>query len=192
MGKSQDTLPYTIPQYGPNDTLLVGARIEMQTLIPFQWLDWYVVTAQLTKKQAKKLREKNRLRNAVLVTYPYAKAAASILLEMENHLATLSTDKEKKEYIRTKEDELKKKFTDPLTNLSVYQGKVLMKLINRETGKNCYDIIKEYRGGLSARFWQTVAFVFSSNLKQPYNPNGDDQEIESYVLEAQKMYFGRY
>lgn len=192
MGKSQDTLPYTIPQYGPNDTLLVGARIEMQTLIPFQWLDWYVVTAQLTKKQAKKLREKNRLRNAVLVTYPYAKAAASILLEMENHLATLSTDKEKKEYIRTKEDELKKKFTDPLTNLSVYQGKVLMKLINRETGNNCYDIIKEYRGGLSARFWQTVAFVFSSNLKQPYNPNGDDQEIESYVLEAQKMYFGRY
>ena len=59
-----------------------------------------------------------------------------------------------------------------------------MKLINRETGNNCYEIIKEYKGGLTARFYQTVAFFFSSNLKQPYDAQGEDQEIEKIVQEV--------
>ncbi len=192
LGKAQDTIPYVPPPYGPNDTLLVGALIESNTLVPFQWLEWHVVTAKLSKQQAKRMSERNRLKNAVLVTYPYAKEAAKILLEMQAHLATISSDKDKKAYIKSREAELKKKFTDPLTNLSVYQGKVLMKLINRETGNNCYEIIKEYKGGVSARFWQTIAFVFNSNLKQPYRPDGDDREIEIYVREAEIMYFGRF
>ena len=54
-----------------------------------------------------------------------------------------------------------------------------MKLINRQTGNNCYNIIKEYKGGFTARFWQTVAFFFGSSLKQPYDAHGDDQQIES-------------
>ena len=63
-----------------------------------------------------------------------------------------------------------------------------MKLINRETGNNCYEIIKEYKGGLTARFYQTVAFFFDSNLKQPYDATGDDAAIEKIVLEVQRMY----
>jgi hypothetical protein len=94
----------------------------------------------------------------------------------------------RKNYIKSREKELKKEFTDPLTNLSVYQGKVLMKLINRETGNNCYEIIKEYRGGFTARFYQTVAFFFSSNLKQPYEPLKEDAVIENIVQEVQRMY----
>jgi hypothetical protein len=85
---------------------------------------------------------------------------------------------------------LKKEFTDPMEKLSVYQGKVLMKLINRQTGNNCYDIIKEYRGGFSARLWQTVAFFFGSSLKQPYDAQGDDHEIEIIVQEVERMYRG--
>ena len=79
------------------------------------------------------------------------------------------------------EKDLKKEFADKVTNLSVYQGKVLMKLINRETGNNCYEIIKEYKGGFNAGFWQAIAFVFGSNLKQPYDAKGDDREIEKFV-----------
>jgi hypothetical protein len=63
-----------------------------------------------------------------------------------------------------------------------------MKLINRETGNNCYDIIKEYKGGLTARVYQTVAFFFSSSLKQPYDASGEDAEIEKIVQEVQRMY----
>ena len=63
-----------------------------------------------------------------------------------------------------------------------------MKLINRETGNNCYEIIKEYKGGLTARFYQTVAFFFSSSLKQPYDKTGDDAEMEKIVQEVERMY----
>lgn len=63
-----------------------------------------------------------------------------------------------------------------------------MKLINRETGNNCYEIIKEYKGGLTARFYQTVAFFFNSSLKQPYDAAGEDAEIERIVHEVQRMY----
>jgi hypothetical protein len=63
-----------------------------------------------------------------------------------------------------------------------------MKLINRETHNNCYEIIKEYKGGLTARFWQTVAFFFGSNLKQPYDAAGDDAEMEKIVQEVERMY----
>jgi len=91
-------------------------------------------------------------------------------------------------YINSREKELKKEFADPLMNLSVYQGKILMKLINRETGNNCYDILKEFKGGFSARFWQTVAFFFGSNLKQPYDPKGEDAEIERIVKEVRRLY----
>jgi hypothetical protein len=63
-----------------------------------------------------------------------------------------------------------------------------MKIINRETQNTCYDIIKEYKGGFSARFWQTVAWVFGSSLKQDYDPAGEDAELEPIVREVARMY----
>src|ERR687884_693788 len=86
----------------------------------------------------------------------------------------LSSKRERKDYIKSREKELREKFAEPLTNLSVYQGKILMKLINRQTGNNCYDIIKEYKNGLTARLYQTVAFFFGSSLKQDYDLNNKD------------------
>src|SRR5690606_32014840 len=108
----------------------------------------------------------NRLRNAVYVTYPYARRAGAVMNDMNEKMANITAKHKRKEYIRSREKELKTEFTDPITNLSVYQGKVLMKLINRETGNNCYEIIREYKGSVTARFYQTVAFFFNSNLKQ--------------------------
>src|SRR5207247_11334631 len=96
--------------------------------------------------------------------------------------------KKRKQYIKTREKELRAQFTDPMENLSVYQGKILMKLINRETGNNCYDIIKEYKNGLTARVYQTVAFFFGSSLKQPYDPLNEDKQIEIFVEEIERMY----
>jgi len=129
-----------------------------------------------------------RLRNAVYVTYPYARRAGAVLNDINAKLANVTDGNARKAYIRSREKELKKEFTDPLTNLSIYQGKVLMKLINRETGNNCYEIIKEYKGGITARLYQTVAFFFSTSLKQPYDKNGEDADIEKIVLEVQRMY----
>jgi hypothetical protein len=123
------------------------------------------------------------------VTYPYARRAGWVFKDIETHIARNPNKKQITRYINSREKELKKEFSEPLKNLSVYQGKVLMKLINRETGgTDCYNILKELKGGFTARFWQTVAFVFGSDLRQPYDAAGRDAEIESIVKEVQRMY----
>lgn len=175
-------------KYGQRDTLLVGAIVYQGDTIPAQTLEWVWVDGKLSKAQSKKRAEWTRLRNAVYVTYPFAKRAGAIMNDINAKLLTINSESKRKKYIQSREKELKKEFADPLSDLSVYQGKVLMKLINRQTGNNCYLIIKEYKGGFTARFWQTIAFVFGSNLKQPYDPTADDKEIEGIVMEMERMY----
>ncbi|MES2893820.1 MAG: DUF4294 domain-containing protein [Bacteroidota bacterium] len=161
-----------------------GDTIEAKTLLNFS------IYGRYSKAQMLARAEWTRLRNAIYITFPYAKRAGRVMNDVNNHLAVINDKDKRKNYIRSREKDLKKEFTDPLTNLSVYQGKVLMKLINRETGNNCYEIIKEYKGGLTARFYQTVAFFFSTNLKQPYERSGSDAEMEKIVQEVERMYFG--
>jgi hypothetical protein len=191
--KNIDTaLPANIPRpvYGPYDTIIVPAKIYDNELLSAQTEQYVWVQHAMTEAMRRRLEEWTRLRNAVYVTYPYARRAGLIMNEMNAKLALLNNEGERKAYIMSREKELKKEFTQPLEQLSIYQGKILMKLINRQTGNNCYDIIKEYKGGFTARFWQTVAFFFSSNLKQPYDPKGDDQAIEVIVQEVERMYHG--
>jgi len=190
---AQESLPDSIlknlpkPELGPNDTIVVAAKIANGELVPAQSLtNWYVM-APMPKGMKERLEKWTRLRNAVYVTYPFARKAGIIMNDMNAKMAKMP-EGEHKGYIKSREKELKKEFAEPLTQLSVYQGKVLMKLINRQTGNNCYDIIKEYKGGLTARVWQTVAFFFGSNLKQPYDAQGDDKEIEGIVQEVERMY----
>ncbi len=177
-----------MPALGPNDTIPVPAVFVDGEIIPGQDMGWQWVQAPYPKHLLKRREEWTRLRNAIYVTYPYARKAGVILNDINARLAGISDKEQRKKYIKSREKELKKEFADPLTNLSIYQGKVLMKLINRQTGNNCYEIIKEYKGGFTARVWQTVAFFFNSNLKQPYDANGDEREMEKIVLEVERMY----
>jgi hypothetical protein len=177
-------------KYGPNDTLMVPIYVYNGDTLPSRTLEMVWVTARMPEAMRKRLAEWTRLRNAVYVTYPYARKAGAIMNDMNTKLAKMNSESDKKAYIKSREKELKKEFADPLENLSVYQGKILMKLINRQTGNNCYDIIKEYKGGFTARFWQTVAFFFGTTLKQPYDAGGEDQQIEVIVKEIERMYRG--
>lgn len=186
--ESPDSTNIPMPELGPNDTIPVPAMVHQNQWIPGSTLEWFFVSVPYPKHLLKKRHEWSRLRNAIYVTYPYARKAGAIMNEMNAKLATMTNEKKRKSYIKSREKELKKEFADPLTNLSVYQGKVLMKLINRQTGNNCYDIIKEYKGGFTARFWQTLAYVFGSNLKQPYNASTTEKEMEMIVLEVERMY----
>ncbi|HEX9509680.1 MAG TPA: DUF4294 domain-containing protein [Puia sp.] len=179
-----------MPQYGPYDTILVPAHVYNGEILSSHTIEMTWVTKPMPPGMRKRYEEWTRLRNAVYVTYPYARKAGIILNEMNARLALLTSEGDRKSYIKSREKDLKREFTTPLENLSIYQGRVLMKLINRQTGNNCYDIIKEYKGGFTARFYQTIAFFFSSNLKQPYDPKGDDQAIEAIVQEVERMYRG--
>ncbi|HZE84102.1 MAG TPA: DUF4294 domain-containing protein [Puia sp.] len=183
--------PIPIPiQYGPYDTILVPAHIYNGEILSSRNMEMTWVTAPMTPAMRRRVEEWTRLRNAVYVTYPFARKAGIIMNEMNAKLATITSEGERKAYIKSREKDLKREFADPLEKLSVYQGRILMKLINRQTGNNCYDIIKEYKGGFTARLWQTVAFFFGSNLKQPYDPKGDDRQIEVIVQEVERMYRG--
>ena len=176
-------------QRSPLDTMRVYAFVTPQgDTIPCDFLPPVEVYAKMTKQWKNYWADWTRLRNAVYVTYPYAKRAGMIMNEINAKLASVSDRSKRKAIIKSREKELKKEFTDKLSQLSVYQGKVLMKLIYRETGNNCYEIIDEYKGFISAAFWQTVAVLFGSNLKQNYEANGKDLEMEKIVVDVEKMY----
>ncbi|HWC52113.1 MAG TPA: DUF4294 domain-containing protein [Chitinophagaceae bacterium] len=176
--------------WGPNDTLIVSAIWYHNEMLPYKEMENVWVSNMSEKKLAKFVQEWNRLRNAVYVTYPYARIAGITINDINAHLVNIHSGKERKEYIKTREKELKTQFSDPLSNLSVYQGKVLMKLINRQTGNNCYELIKDYRNGLTARFYQTVAFFFGSSLKQGWDLNDKtDRQIENFVKEIDGVWY---
>ena len=175
-------------RFGPNDTLVVPYIVYGGDTMTYAQLDMVIVWGKMSTAQRKANREWTRLRNAVYVTYPYAKKASYIINDVNSNLKHVIDEKKRKQYLSSREKVLKKEFTEPLTNLSVYQGKILMKLINRETSNTCYELVKEYKGGFSAKFWQTIAWVFGGSLKQNYDPKGEDAEIEQIVLEVARMY----
>ena len=183
----------SMPTPGTNDTVLVSAVFYNGEWLESKNLEGIFVSNLPPDKLAKYLQEYNRLPNAVYVTLPYARKAGEVINDVNAHLKGISSKKDRKKYIKSRESDLKKQFADPLSNLSVYQGKVLMKLINRETGNDCYEIIKEYRGGLNARMYQTVAYFFGSNLKQVYDPYTDatDKQIEHILGELNYYWANR-
>lgn len=175
-------------QQTSNDTIRTYAVIYEGDTITARTLDTVKKFGVYNEAQLSARAKWTRLRNAIYVTYPYAKRAGAVMNDVNSKLIHIIDKEDRRAYIRSREKELRKDFTEPLTNLSVYQGKVLMKLIKRETGNNCYEIIKEYKGGLTARFYQTVAFFFGSDLKQPYEKDGDDKEMETIVKEVARMF----
>ncbi len=175
-------------RYGVNDTLSVPYIVYEGDTMPYAQLEMVFVFARMSAAQRADFKKWTRLRNAVYVTYPYAKKAGAIINDVNRQLMSMQDEGQRKKYITSREKELKKEFTTPLTNLSVYQGKILMKLINRETSNTCYELIKEFRGGFSAQFWQTVVWFFGGSLKQDYLPKTEDAEMEKIVREVARMY----
>lgn len=136
---------------------------------------------RLTRKERKFLR----LRRHVTKVYPYAKLAGELFEAYENELDSLNSELERKQFMKQAEEELRKEFEGELKNLTFTQGKILIKLVDRETGNTSYEVVKHFRGGLSAFFWQSMARLFGANLKSNYDADGDDAEIESVVREIE-------
>lgn len=178
-------------KWGPNDTIVIPALWYHNEIVGYKDLEMAWVSKLPPKKLAKFIEEWTRLRNAVYVTYPYARVAGSTINDINKNLENFSGKMERKAYIKSREKELRKEFTEPLSNLSVYQGKILMKLINRQTGNNCYEIIKEYKGGLNARLYQTIAWFVGGNLKQEWDlrENRIDRDIENIVKEIDGSWY---
>ncbi len=127
------------------------------------------------------LRKYQRMVIAVKKTYPIAKVARQRMAEMEEKLLTLPTRKAQKAYTKQVEQQIKEEYTPVLKKMTRSQGKVLLKLIARETEYSSYEIVREFRGGFTAGFWQGVAKIFGANLKTEYDSEGDDRMLEQIV-----------
>jgi len=127
-------------------------------------------------------RRYRRLIRNVKKAYPYAKIAGEELKELDMHLATIENEKEQKAFIEKAEKEIMDQFQKEVKRLTVTQGIILVKLIDRETGRTSYQVIKDLRGGITAFFWQGIARIFGNNLKAEYDPINEDRIIEDIVL----------
>ena len=113
--------------------------------------------------------------------YPYAEKINELLKTYEPEYMTLETDKERRKLIKKVEKELMVQYKDELKKLTISEGRILIKLVDRETGRTGFSLIKDFRGGFKAFFWQSIAKLFGNDLKATYDPVGEDRMIEEIV-----------
>ena len=136
----------------------------------------------LTFKNEKERKQYSRLIRNVKKTLPLAKTAKLIVIETYEYLETLPNDKARSEHLKKVEKGLKAQFTPVIRRLSRSQGRLLVKLIDRECGQTGYHIAQAFIGSFKANAYQTLAFCFGQSLTKHYDPEGEDQFIERVVL----------
>lgn len=167
----------TIDGYTILPTTIVNGDTIPNALIP------QVVVFPTRKFSSKRdYRAYQRLIRNIKIVYPYSQIAKRKVNEMESQFHVLKTQKERELYVKQVESEMRKEFENQLVNLTITQGRLLIKLIDREIGKTSYDLIKELKGGFSAVFWQAVARIFGSNLKSEFDHNGDDKLLNELII----------
>ncbi len=145
-------------------------------------IDEAVIQPRKRAAATRDLRQYRKLVYNVKKVYPYAKLAGAKYGEVSAHLQTLKTGKEQRDYIKQIEEELLKQYEEDLKNLTVTQGRILIKLIDRETSKTSFEVVKDLRGSFQAAFWQAIARLFGSNLKTEFDPEGEDKVLNEIMI----------
>lgn len=120
--------------------------------------------------------------------YPYALRVAHLVDQIDQELNALNRNRKRKKYIKEMRGMLKERFTADVKDLTRIQGQMLTKLVYRETGSTVFDLIKEYRNGFVAGWWNTLGKFYAQDLKKEYDPEGEDKEIERYVRYLDQIY----
>ncbi len=167
--QQQDTLPSYVLG---GDTFLVKELAEIDV----------VAKPRTAFRNGRERRYYGRLLRDVKKTLPYAKIAAAVMVEVNDSLQSLTTKKEQNAFIKEKEEQLFAEYEPILRKMTIRQGRMLIKLIDRECQITSYEVVRIYRGGFSAFFWQGIARIFGTNLKSRYDPAGEDALVEEVVL----------
>lgn len=137
-----------------------------------------------TRWRARDRREVERfdkLTRNVMKVYPYARITGNLLREYEHDLSRIGREADREVYLKLAEAELRAEFEAEVKDLTISQGRVLIKLIDRETGRTSFDLVKELKGGFQAFVWQGLARLFGQDLRSTYDPQGEDQLVEVVV-----------
>ena len=179
-GRSQDTIRMelggvpVIALVKDGDTTLISQ------------LEEAVIQPRSRHATARDMRQYWRLVYNVKKVYPYAKLAGEKFAEVNTHMQSLKTRKEQREYIRQVENELLKQYEEDLKSLTITQGRILIKLIDRETSETSYNVVKDLRGSFQATFWQAIARLFGSNLKAEFDAAAEDKMIDDIMVMIEK------
>ncbi len=142
----------------------------------------YITLLPVKIKGGIDLARHQRMVRAVKKVYPLAIEAAERLEELDRELEKLNLKKDRKAYTKAVEDALKEEITPMLWKMTRYEGKILIKLIDRETDHTVFSIVKDIRSGFTAGFYQAMARLFGANLKLEYDPEGEDYILEQIVI----------
>lgn len=153
--------------------------------IPEVKMDSVTIDSKSGKRNEEDQAKYERIKEKVVKVYPYAKVAALLMKHYDQKLEGMELEAKKKLFMKKVEADLKAEFKDEITDLTISEGRILMKLIDRETGNTSYEIIEELRGNASAFFWQGVARIFGHDLKARYDPIDDDRIVEDVVVDIQ-------
>lgn len=165
---------------GMADTIRVSLTNVDNELIPWVVLPEVLIVDYRIFKSPEEKAKFNRLKYNVLKVLPYAMYARRRYAELQAKLELTNNRKEERLLIKTFEKEIKDMFNREIKNLTITQGGILIKLIDRETGSSSYDLLKEMKGGFTAFFYQSVARIFGNNLKNTYDPQ-EDRDIEAII-----------
>lgn len=163
-----------------NDTIRVAITNVDNELVPWIVIPEIIITDTRLFKSAEERARFNRLRYNVLKVMPYAMFARREYTKLQSELPKVHGRKEKRLLIRAFETEIKDMFNREVKNLTITQGGILIKLIDRETGNSSYDLLKDMKGGFTAFFYQSIARIFGNNLKNTYDPQ-EDRDIEAII-----------
>ena len=185
--KGQEKMPLlTLPHYGEGTPEVVAyyltTKLESGEEVPWFPIETVVVHATRQWKSAAEREQYLRLKRNVLRVLPYAIYAQKRYEQLDRDLALVNSKKEEKRLISQCEQEIKEKIHNEVKNLSVSQGKILIKLIERQTGSTSYDLVKSMKGSITAFVYQGVARIFGHNLKSTYDPQ-EDFVIENIIRE---------
>ncbi len=148
-----------------------------------------VVMPELDFKNPRQERRYHRYIEKVRKVYPYAKLAGEMLREYEPKYLALSSERERRQMMKNLEQQLLDEYKDEIKKLTISEGRILLKLIDREARRTSYTLIKEFRGGVSAFFWQSIARLFGGDLKVEYDPYGEDKVLEHIVMLIEIGYY---
>lgn len=157
-------------------TIIIG-----NDTMPLVTMPSFEIESKKVVRTKSEQRRYDRLQRNVMVAYPYAKLAGDMLKQCEVELAKIDNEQDRKEYMKLVEQKIEDEFGDELSDLSISQGVILIKLIDRETGNTSYEVVEDLRGKFSAFFWQGLARLFGHNLKDEFDSNGDEKMIEEIM-----------
>lgn len=180
------TDPALVKKDSSSDRMYLLQKVERDGVsLPEVQIKEVAVVATQSSARKTYYRKYDRLVYNLKRVYPYALIVRAKLEGVNEELKQITNESDRKKYIKDFEKDVFKEYEDDIQNMTITQGRLLIKLIDRETRNTSFNLIKEYRGGLTAAFWQGIARIFGTNLKDEYDPYGEDIVIELIIQDIE-------